>query len=105
MWKVGPYWLKETQAKWPDSQFEHASLVELRPIVNLKNTTDDNYVSQIITRYSSINKLKRVIAYCFRFVNNLLKNNFSSRSRLATQELNQARIFLANTVKKQELIY
>ncbi|XP_076661056.1 uncharacterized protein LOC143364804 [Halictus rubicundus] len=62
----GPKWLTQEQAKWPPARFARCEeLPELRTVtclVGLITQTDE-----ILMRYSSIQKLRRVVAYCLRF--------------------------------------
>ncbi|XP_044013974.1 uncharacterized protein LOC122856356 [Aphidius gifuensis] len=75
-WQHGPSWLCEDPDGWPKFEMtEGCSLPELKvntclntttnstqPQVNINNKNDYN----ILTRYSSWNKLQNVIAYCLR---------------------------------------
>ncbi|XP_076660443.1 uncharacterized protein LOC143363795 [Halictus rubicundus] len=66
LWRNGPKWLTQEQAKWPPARFARCEeLPELRTVtclVGLITQTDE-----ILMRYSSIQKLRRVVAYCLRF--------------------------------------
>lgn len=90
MWKVGPKWLNENQTNWPMPQFEHVPLIELRSTITLKSTIDNDFSTELLNKYSSINKLKRVIAYCFRFANNASKLKTNEFGPLKIVELKQA---------------
>ncbi|XP_076661051.1 uncharacterized protein LOC143364796 [Halictus rubicundus] len=66
LWRNGPKWLTQEQAKWPPARFARCEeLPELRTVtclVGLITQTDE-----ILMRYSNIQKLRRIVAYCLRF--------------------------------------
>lgn len=84
LWHHGPEWLTREQAEWPPARFTMCTeLTELRKItclVSLINQTDE-----ILTRYSSIQKLRRIVAYCLRF-----RTNHRIPGPLSIEELHEA---------------
>ncbi|XP_076231248.1 uncharacterized protein LOC143177269 [Calliopsis andreniformis] len=68
LWYCGPNWLTSVESDWPESVFESSSDVpESRKITCLATSTETS--DQIFNRFSCIVKLRRIIAYCFRFRN------------------------------------
>ena len=64
IWKHGPHWLTEDESNWPSLRIPSLeSMPELRKVKCLTTLLQ----SEILTRYSSIVKLRRIIAYCRRF--------------------------------------
>ncbi|XP_051171916.1 uncharacterized protein LOC127288483 [Leptopilina boulardi] len=101
MWKTGPKWLKEEKNNWPLSQFEKVPLTELKSTITLKVTTDKDFCTQILNKFSTINKLKRVVSYCFRFANNSSKRKTKQIGPLKIVELNQALKVIINLTQIQ----
>ena len=68
-WFHGPSWLALPESEWPIKTLEELEVPELRPPPKVKClvvSTQPHFFSN----FSSIVRLKRVVAYCLRFVNN-----------------------------------
>lgn len=84
MWWYGPTWLTKQKSCWPTSVREIKTDLELRKTVcSTSIVAVKNEFMEIMRRYSTISKLKRVTAYCFRFINNL-KNTSNRRKGVLT---------------------
>ena len=71
MWWKGPPWLKEPEASWPVTQGVELAPIEIpekKKESCLMTLTEDK--NSIFERYSSMRKLQRVFAWCFRFLKN-----------------------------------
>ncbi|XP_076381801.1 uncharacterized protein LOC143260421 [Megalopta genalis] len=67
LWRCGPEWLSQTEATWPNSRYIHSNDVpETKKITCL--ATAINQSNDMLTRYSCIQKLRRIVAYCLRLV-------------------------------------
>lgn len=87
LWWYGPSWLLEDQPLWPNSLTADLKLPEKRKVKIVTNISQvDN---SIFMRFSSLNKLKRIVALCYRFVNNC-KNKDRLYGNLTLDEINQA---------------
>jgi hypothetical protein len=87
LWWKGPQWLTQEPSSWPAADFNPPlENLEIRNVHVAVQPPED-----IIPRFSRLNRLIRVIAYCGRFINNcrLTKANRQS-ANLTTQDLNQA---------------
>jgi hypothetical protein len=87
LWWKGPQWLTQEPSSWPAVEFN-------TPIENLeiRNVHVAFHPPEDITqRFSKLNKLIRVTAYCRRFINNCRhpKTNRQTAT-LTTQDLDQA---------------
>ncbi|XP_044019550.1 uncharacterized protein LOC122859932 [Aphidius gifuensis] len=105
-WQHGPSWLCEDPDGWPKFEMtEGCSLPELKvntclntttsstqPQVNINNKNDYN----ILTRYSSWNKLQNVIAYCLR-----MKTNNKNTGYLKINEIEYATNTIIKLVQKE----
>lgn len=80
IWKHGPVWLLEAEEDWP--QLGLASLERVPELRKVKCLTTPIH-NDVITRYSSIIKLRRVIAYCRRF-------RSKGKGLLSSKELQEA---------------
>lgn len=102
LWWKGPAFLAGGKA------FEHRSeiqiesfdnLPEARAVVNLAFQPECSIMFQ---KYSSLWKLQRIIAYCFRFVNNARSNrNTPLSGPLSTNELERALVKLLKLVQME----
>lgn len=94
LWWKGPHWL-ENQNNWPSQnerkEFQEDEL-ELKPQVVYANL---NVLP--LERYSSFNKLVRIIAYCWRFFDNLRRN--TRRGSLLVEELKRATVSIIREVQ------
>lgn len=94
-WFNGPTWLKDSESEWPISHFQSKStnLPEIRELSCFVSTSE----CDILSKFSSFKKLKRVIAYCYRFL-----PKFRSKSRLTVDELDHAEIIIIRLIQKTQ---
>ncbi|XP_046144681.1 uncharacterized protein LOC123988477 [Osmia bicornis bicornis] len=66
IWRHGPQWLASDDSTWPESKFAiMPETLETRPLACFATTVNQD--DQILSRYSCIKKLRRIVAYCLRF--------------------------------------
>ncbi|XP_076661059.1 uncharacterized protein LOC143364822 [Halictus rubicundus] len=66
LWRHGPNWLNLNSTSWPSGKFSlHDELPEQKSKICLTNRVVQS--DELLTRYSCIQKLKRIVAYCLRF--------------------------------------
>ncbi|XP_049864838.1 uncharacterized protein LOC126366021 isoform X2 [Pectinophora gossypiella] len=101
-WWAGPNWLSQPQEFWPRSeiQFDHLASDEQK-IYSLFTASNISFVDEILNRYSSFKRILNILAYCFRFKNNL-KNSSSKdlKSQLSPEEINNSFRFLVKHVQE-----
>ena len=78
-WRSGPIWLRKDASEWPKNIVHSVPVPELRPTQMIHLATQK---VEIITKYSSINKLKRIVAYVLRFKHKA-NNNYSGQLSVA----------------------
>ena len=111
-WLNGPKFLKEAEDKWPQSNpdVKYEEDLEVRTTLNVNAIGTDNQVttgmSYIWNMYSSFLKLKKVIAQCLRFKNNLmarcsLKGRHAQSGSLTVQEVEQAETAIIQAVQNE----
>lgn len=103
IWWTGPRWLQLTQAEWPIQQvsIDASSLdLELRKEVICTAAVIQDPLD-ILHRYSSFDKLTRVIAYCHRFINNCRTRNSKFTRCLTRQELETATTSIVKMVQQE----
>ncbi|XP_060516106.1 uncharacterized protein LOC132695675 [Cylas formicarius] len=66
-WFCGPPWLRLPVEEWPTSDFTSGDDLELerKPVLTLVDA-----LGELLTRFSSLRKIERILAYCCRFLNN-----------------------------------
>lgn len=78
-WFHGPKWLLKLKEQWPESTFSRASNIEAQAAEECKPKSAEHSISmstievekvQLLQRYSSWDKIMRITAYVFRFINN-----------------------------------
>lgn len=95
-WIYGPFWLKQTESDWPS--------LELQPLIEIPETKRAHCLTiqvvniDLLSRYSSYNTLKRVVAYCMRF--KFLKKYRGSL--LTIEELNNAEMVIVKLIQNVE---
>ncbi|XP_018364357.1 PREDICTED: uncharacterized protein LOC108762053 [Trachymyrmex cornetzi] len=103
LWWEGPPWLKETSHQWPRGMVQLSTEV---PETRTQTLTAINVKSfEPIDRFSSLIKLKRVIALCCRFRTNCLLSKMKSSliyGPLTSEELQRAMVILLKIHQMQE---
>lgn len=105
LWWHGPSWLLKHNNEWPDTTDEgfdsNKECVDrkIKPISAICTVASD---INIINRYSSFGKLLRIVAYCLRFKNNCLRNEFKSAGSLSAEEIKIAKMYLIKLVQEDE---
>ena len=95
LWVNGPHWIRQKESDWPKFNLKTLNeLPEAKKIVCLITATSN---VNILQRYSSFNKLKRVIAYCMRF-----KFQKQYKGLLKVEELKNAEMIIVKLIQTVE---
>lgn len=103
LWWEGPDWLGRDCQFWPKLRtLEQNSLPEMRKakerIFTCINTSETPVID--LERFSELNKLKRTVAYCWRFINKCRRKP-NKTSHFSVDELKLAMETLIKIVQKQ----
>lgn len=71
LWWSGPNWLKLAPNQWPRSEiFESNIESHEEKILSLPNFLEPDDLELLLNKFSSLSKIERIVAYCFRFIYN-----------------------------------
>ncbi|KAL7297385.1 hypothetical protein TKK_0009769 [Trichogramma kaykai] len=89
LWWHGPQWLTEKKINIP-SRIELPSLIPEKKANVTALTTQIHEQPEILSRFSTFNRLQRVVAYIYRFYHNTSNKSSQRLGALTTHELNNA---------------
>lgn len=87
LWWEGPQWLQKSEEEWPLNENVPESNTEI--ITTLHTTLNVKHES-ILQRFSSLQKMLRVLAYCLRFIN-IVRKQTTEKGKIKVKELDNAR--------------
>lgn len=96
LWLHGPAWLADDVHQWPISTFyvsDKTDVLELKSNVDTFSCASQNvqndFSETFFEKYSSFNRLQRIVAWCLRFIKNCrLPKNERSVGPISSHELN-----------------
>lgn len=96
IWSIGPSWLAEDENNWPSTFLPVLDIPERRAIIVMSSvhTWDRN----ILSRFSSFNKMKRVILYCLRFTD-YCRSRKSFVGDLSVEDLKRAEVRILRLIQ------
>lgn len=105
LWWTGPKWLLFDSHMWPKpakitleiSEVPELKVVNENTLVSVQNTGNE-----LLTKYSSWDKLKRVVAYLLRFKHNATNRINKLTGYLTTAEVHKATIVICRLVQMNE---
>ncbi|XP_066585528.1 uncharacterized protein [Prorops nasuta] len=92
IWWQGPNWLHASKENWPE---QPTNVKPSDRVVHTFVSTQSVSENTLLTKYSSLSKLVRIVAYCRRFLANCKCSKINQMRQfgyLTCQELEQARI-------------
>jgi hypothetical protein len=97
LWWHGPRWLTERESEWPTttlpcSKEEVIHEERMKKEVSAVSLTHKNssYIDNVIRKFSSYQKLQRVIAFCLRFIHNCRDPHRKLSGPLSPKEISVA---------------
>ncbi len=105
LWWQGPPWLSQPPSQWPTTQVsrpqEEVSVLTISPTPR-DNAGQDTFLNDLWTKFSSVHKLTRVVAWIFRFFNNSKKASSKTQdSDLSSAEVHRSMQVLIALSQKQ----
>ena len=102
LWWEGPDWLSQNKKFWPQSNVDFTQCAVPETHDTVIQTCVNIKAEPVLCKYSSMNKLVRIIAYCKRFINNC-KSKISERKTgsLEIAELDAAWITIIARVQNE----
>ncbi|XP_076624584.1 uncharacterized protein LOC143343501 [Colletes latitarsis] len=97
LWHYGPDWLTYPESAWPNTILTPINIPETRPTVALITIAHE---WNILQKFSSFQRLKRVIAYCSRFINNCTSRE-RIRGPLSVEEIRTAETRIIKIVQRE----
>ncbi|XP_057334343.1 uncharacterized protein LOC130673372 [Microplitis mediator] len=92
IWQTGPSWLQYEPSRWPKEALSSIDIPEMKPVAPdcVLCMKIECGLNDLLEKYHSSYKLKRVVAYLMRFIYNARHKDHRRFDRLSLQELQQA---------------
>ncbi|XP_057671162.1 uncharacterized protein LOC130902897 [Diorhabda carinulata] len=96
IWWKGPQFLLLQSSDWPITNFSISKhdLPELRKSKTILVISQHTKICDLFTKFSCLQRLKRVTAYCMRFINNARKSDTKVIGPLSVEELENTNTIL-----------
>ncbi|XP_048007225.1 uncharacterized protein LOC125242520 isoform X2 [Leguminivora glycinivorella] len=103
LWWAGPTWLSKPQESWPQSEiFPDQAASNEQKIYSLLTASNMSIIDDILNRFSSLQRILRIFAYCFRFMHNLqMSSSKYTDLNLSPEEISKVLLFLVKHVQEQ----
>lgn len=105
LWWKGPSWLSCNSETWPNSSLNVSDLEDIvlseerKLVLNIVSESDS--LDLLLTRFSSLDKIQRILVYCSRFIHNCKNKKSSNFGVIQPDELEKAMSCLVKYVQGQ----
>lgn len=102
LWLNGPIWLVQNESEWPKFELQIVNIPEKRNLIALPIIL----LNDLYERYSSFTRLKRIIAYCIRFIRKCKqkKENIESKNAdVMNLSVNEIQIAFQTIIRQVQL--
>lgn len=104
-WWHGPRWLSSPELKFSEAGPPNHNCLELKPPSKVTIVAGTDIPLIQFERFSSLSKLKRVVAYCKRFINHYVFKKPPGRSRTVTaDELHASLLSIVRVAQKDSFM-
>ncbi|XP_058828189.1 uncharacterized protein LOC131688059 [Topomyia yanbarensis] len=108
LWQRGPEWISKTTEEWPtydgisDRRIPHEMLEARQQVLALSAIPD---INPLFSRFSSLQKLLRTVAYCIRFARNCRsRTSRITNDYLTVDELRSSKLALTRLVQQEQFL-
>lgn len=98
LWWKGPKWLKDWKADKSDQEFDTDQEKRVKRVL-LVQKEEEKF--ELLNKYSSWNKLITIVAWIYRFYNNIKNKTKNLKEKLTVQEMDDAMVKIVKTVQKK----
>ncbi|XP_011688864.1 PREDICTED: uncharacterized protein LOC105450629 [Wasmannia auropunctata] len=92
LWWHGPAWLGQAETSWPMRETSPSASIPEEERRAAAHTNQVPGGDDLLTRFSSLSRLVRVTAYCFRFLHNARRLEPARSGFLTSSELHRSRL-------------
>nr|CAH7748491.1 unnamed protein product [Callosobruchus chinensis] len=106
IWWHGSVWLNKSEKEWPEPLYQARNKIEIEHVPekrHLQVSLIAKHDFSILDRYSSLYRLQKIVAFCFRFTYNA-SNSFGERKSgaITVDEMNHALLALVKLAQHQD---
>ncbi|XP_018313929.1 uncharacterized protein [Mycetomoellerius zeteki] len=100
-WWSGPNFLKQDDSQWPSGEFTqlHDNLPEQKRVLATTSSISPCVISTLLDKYSSLNKICRVVSYCLRFTK--AHRSYATSEFVSPSELSKALVYICRTIQRR----
>ncbi|XP_045479814.1 uncharacterized protein LOC123684564 [Harmonia axyridis] len=102
LWWAGPYWLRSEETTFDRREMESdQNLVrEEERHISLPTFVCSQFVPELLSKFSSLSKIQRIVVYVFRFVHNLKNSKSRINGIVSSMDLKHAFTFIIKQVQQ-----
>lgn len=105
LWWAGPPFLKTYEFPTHNDFKSHSVTIEEQRIQTLTVILEEDFLSQLIERISSLNTIFHIVAYVLRFIYNLRNSSTKKIGCLISSEIHHAMMTLVKNIQSQHFAF